>query len=234
MTKDCLDGIDVVVLAGGLGTRISGVLGETPKVLATINGRPYLDYLLDWFSTFGTARIVFCLGHLADKVTDHVAGRQNVTTVVEPERLGTGGAVQFARDRLASDPVFIMNGDTWLGTDLCRFLDSHRRSAAAVSVLCVPVDDVSRYGSVEIYQERIVAFREKDLANTGPGLISAGAYLMSQEALAMLEGPSLERDFLQRQPPRSVHGYVPDSIDFVDIGTPESLVVARSVFHHMK
>ncbi len=229
MTKNCLDGIDVAVLAGGLGTRISGVLGDTPKVLAPINDKPYLDHLLDWFSTFGPARIVLCLGHLADKVIDHIAGRENVATVVEPEPLGTGGAVKLARDRLTSDPVLVMNGDTWLGTDLCLFLDSHRKSGAMVSVLCVPVDDVCRYGSVELNHGRITAFREKDPANSGPGLISAGAYFISQAALGSVAGPSLERDFLQRLPPESIHGYVPDAINFIDIGTPESLIAASAI-----
>ena len=61
-----LDGIEVLVLAGGLGTRIRGVLGDTPKVLAPINGRPFLDHLLDRLAALGAGRVVLSLGHLAD------------------------------------------------------------------------------------------------------------------------------------------------------------------------
>ncbi len=232
MTMKCLEGIDVAVLAGGLGTRINGVLGDTPKVLAPINGKPYLDHLLGWLSSFGAAHIVLCLGHLADKVIAHVADQEGVESVVESEPMGTGGALRLAGERLRSDPVMVMNGDTWLGTDLCRFLDSHRQSKSMVSVLCVPVDDISRYGSVEINQGRIVRFREKDAANPAPGVISAGAYLFSPaafDALAIAQGPSLERDFLEHLPAGSISGFIPERINFIDIGTPKSLEAAKTV-----
>ena len=59
----CLAALDVLVIAGGLGTRIQSALGDTPKLLAPIGGRPYLAYLLDWLRRFGAKRIVLGLGH---------------------------------------------------------------------------------------------------------------------------------------------------------------------------
>ena len=227
-----LGGVDVAVLAGGMGTRINSVLGDTPKALAPINGKPYLDHLLDWLDGFGAAKVVLCLGHLSDRIVAHVAGRPGVSCVVEPQPLGTGGATKFARASLTSDDVLIMNGDTWLETDLGAFLESHKKQKCPASILCLRVDDVSRYGSVEITGGRITMFFEKDPSRSGPGLISAGAYLFSQGALDRLmssEGGSLEKDFLQRQPPGSVHGFVAKSANFIDIGTPESLSRADAV-----
>ncbi len=227
-----LRGVDVAVLAGGMGTRISSILGDTPKALAPINGKPYLDHLLDWFEGFGVEKIFLCLGHLSESIVAHVAGRKGISCIVEPEPLGTGGAIKFARDRLGSEDVLIINGDTWLDADLCQFYASHKKNGCPASILCLRVDDVSRYGSVEIENEKISMFLEKNPSKSGPGLISAGAYLFSQSALDQLmitEGGSLEKDFLQTRRPGTIHGFVADSANFIDIGTPESLKQASTI-----
>ncbi|NQU59356.1 MAG: NTP transferase domain-containing protein [Rhodospirillales bacterium] len=228
----CLGGVDVAVLAGGMGTRIHSVLGDTPKALAPINGKPYLDHLLDWFDGFGVRKVVLCLGHLSEPILTHVEDRPEIICAVEPEPLGTGGAIKFARDHLSSDDVLIINGDTWLETDLCQFYASHKKQGCATSILCLRVDDVSRYGSVQIDDEKITMFLEKDPSETGPGLISAGAYLFSQQALDQLQaidGGSLEQDFLQTRPPGTIHGFIASAANFIDIGTPESLSQASAV-----
>jgi NDP-sugar pyrophosphorylase family protein len=62
-TALCLDEVDVFVLAGGLGTRVRPVLGDTPKLLAPLMRRTYLDHLLDWLQGFGAQRAVLGLGH---------------------------------------------------------------------------------------------------------------------------------------------------------------------------
>jgi NDP-sugar pyrophosphorylase family protein len=228
----CLAEVDVAILAGGMGTRISSVLGDTPKALAPINDKPYLDHLLDWFAGFGVEKIVLCLGHLSDRIVAHVSGKASVLCVVEPEPLGTGGAIKFARSHLTSDDVLIINGDTWLDADLCQFYASHKKQGCPSSILCLEVDDVSRYGSVEIDKEKITMFLEKDPSKSGPGLISAGAYLFSQQSLDQLmitDGGSLEKDYLQCQPPGAIHGFIAKAASFIDIGTPESLIQASAI-----
>jgi len=125
----CLAAVDVFVIAGGLGTRIGSVLGNTPKLLARIGGRPYLAYLLDWLRRFGAKRIVLGLGHQAQAVVDFLdrdkaAGDGlEIVPVIEPRPLGTAGAIRFARGNLRSDPVLIMNGDSFADADLCAFGD---------------------------------------------------------------------------------------------------------------
>ena len=224
----CLVGLDVAVLAGGQARRMRGALGDIPKVLAPVNGRPILDHLLARLIGFGASHVVLCLGHLAPKVIAHLERASHaglvVETVVEAQPLGTGGTLRLARPHLASDPMLVVNGDTWIDADLCAFLDSHRASAVDASVLCVEVDDVARFGQVEIDAHgRIARFAEKRRPTTGPGVASAGVYLFSQRALAQivaLPGPSLERNFLERQPPGAVHGWLAPGARFIDIGTP--------------
>ena len=89
------------VLAGGLGTRIRPILGDTPKLLAPIRDQTYLDHLLNWLRGFGARRVVLGLGVHARAIVYHaqshpVAGME-IETVVEPSPLGTAGAIRYAR-----------------------------------------------------------------------------------------------------------------------------------------
>jgi mannose-1-phosphate guanylyltransferase len=236
-------GIDVVVLAGGLGTRLQGVLNDTPKVLAPVAGAPFLDHLLAWFARLGVRRVVLCLGHLAERVTGHLAARPadrtpglEIVPVIEPAPLGTAGALRLARPHLGSDPVLILNGDSVVAADLGAFLAGHRAAGTIGSLLAVPVADAGRYGRLELDQDsRITRFAEKDPDHPGPGLINAGFYLFSAallDAIAASPGPSLERDILARLPAGTLHAEVAGP-GFIDIGTPESLAQAATLVPHL-
>ncbi|MSP49662.1 MAG: nucleotidyl transferase [Alphaproteobacteria bacterium] len=229
-----LSGIDVAVLAGGLGTRIAGVLGDTPKVLAPVGGRPFLSLLLDRLA--GARKVVLCLGHLAPKVTewlDQHPPNVAVETVVEPAPLGTAGALRFALPRLLSNPVLVMNGDSVVETDLGAFVAEHRRSGAAGSLLAVEVADGSRFGRLDVGAGgRILRFIEKDPAAAGLAWINGGIYAFSRDLLAHLattSGPSLERDFLGVLPAATLHA-AKRQARFIDIGTPASLAEAPAFF----
>ncbi len=232
--EEALAGIDVAVLAGGLGTRIRSVLGDTPKVLAPIAGRAFLAHLLDHLQAHGARRVVLCLGHMADRVTAWLAqggasGNLDVVCEIEPRPLGTAGALRFARRELRSDPVLVTNGDTFIDADLRTFVASHRLAGADASVLCVEVEDASRFGRVEVGPDsRVRRFVEKA---PGRGTINAGVYLFSAAFLDRLTGSeaaSLERDVLEAAAPGSLHAFISQG-RFIDIGTPESLAVAADV-----
>ena len=122
----CLATLDVLVIAGGLGTRIQSALGDPPKLLAPIVGRPYLAYLLDWLGRFGARRVVLGLGHRAQAVIEYLEGPQALDDLS-----GDGDRAVAARYRrrdplcpadLRSDPVLIMNGDSFTDADLCAFV----------------------------------------------------------------------------------------------------------------
>ena len=233
----CLEDIDVFVIAGGLGTRIQPVLGNVPKLLAPISGRPYLAYLLDWLRRFGAARVVLGLGHQAHAVVDflkHDAASRDIAieAVIEPQPLGTAGAVRFARRNLRTDPVLVMNGDSFAGADLCKFLEHHRSAKAKATLLCAEVDDAGRYGRVALDQTgRIHGFVEKDPAFHGVSPVSAGVYLFSAallDEIAAGDASSLERDVFARAPAGSLDAFT-GRFTFIDIGTPESLALAGKV-----
>ena len=227
--------IDIAILAGGLGTRLRDVLPETPKILAPVLGKAFLEHLLDRLIRQGARRVILCLGYRAGDVMAYLEARSfaplEIWTVVEPKPLGTGGAIASARPLLNSDPVLVMNGDTLVDADLNAFLAGHRTSHAEASILCTEVEDSGRYGRLEIdAHDRVLRFVEKD-ANTGPAWINGGYYLFGRaalEAIATLSKGSLERDILQRMRPGTIHASRTHG-RFLDIGTPESLSLAHEV-----
>jgi mannose-1-phosphate guanylyltransferase len=233
----CLRSVDVLVLAGGLGTRLRPAIGERPKLLAPVRGRPYVLYLLDWLRRFDARRIVLSLGYKADSVLDFLAARHfdalEIVPVVEPEPLGTAGAVRFARLQLHSDPVLVMNGDSYIDTDLCALLSLHRGSGALGTLLCADVEDAGRFGRLTVNRTgRISSFIEKDPDFRGRAVVSAGIYALSAyllDDIAAGTARSLEREVFAALPPESL-GALVGSSGFVDIGTPESLAAAEALF----
>jgi mannose-1-phosphate guanylyltransferase len=228
--------IDVAILAGGLGTRLAGVLRGRPKVLAPVAGVPFLAHLLAQLRSQGARRIVLCLGHRARPVLAHLRANpavgMDVVPLVEPRPLGTAGAIAHALPSLRTDPVLVLNGDTYVGADFREMLGDFRRRGLAASILCVGVEKASRYGTVELNGAgRVARFREKDPERGGAGLINGGVYLFGRPVLERIaaqgEG-SLEVDVLQRLPAGTL-GAWPVVAPFIDIGTPESLAAAAAI-----
>lgn len=236
MANDCLKDIDVVVLAGGLGTRLAPVLTDLPKLLAPVDGAPYLEFLLGWLRLFGANRVILSLGHLAGKVIDyldeHPVTDMQIIPIAEASPLGTAGGVANILGRIASAPVLVMNGDSFIDADLCAFVASHHNSGAVGSLLCTEVSDTSRYGAVEQDERGFVTrFQEKDRARTGAGTINAGIYLLDTPVLGRIKNlgvGSIERDVFEQMAPGSLYAYS-GSFQFLDIGTPEDLKRAPSV-----
>ncbi|MDP7548337.1 MAG: sugar phosphate nucleotidyltransferase [Alphaproteobacteria bacterium] len=236
MPATCLKDIDIVILAGGLGTRIKNALGDTPKLLAPIDGTPFLEFVINRLKLFGARRLVLGLGHLAGAVVEYLEAHPPqeiaVVTKIESEPMVTAGAIRHVAGRIESDPVLIMNGDSFIDADLCGFLAAHEQSGAEASLLCAEIEDTTRYGRLQLSpQGRIEAFLEKDPALSGPGVINAGVYLFSGAMLKTIEamdGPSLELDVFAALAPETLNA-VPSTGTFIDIGTPDDLARAENV-----
>ena len=228
-----LSDIDIAVLAGGLGTRLAGAVPGLPKVLAPVAGRPFVEHLIDWLAGHGAKRIVFLLGHRADMVTAHLEAHRRAGIEfdwsIEPEPLGTGGALSFAASKFRSDPVMVVNGDTFVDADLGTFCAAYTRPA---TMLAVAVADAGRYGRLDIVHGKVMRFVEKDPSFTGKAAINAGIYLLSRDLIGKLETGrpvSLERDVFERLAPGTIAAPIDGRARFVDIGTPESWQNAASI-----
>lgn len=119
--------MQVVILAGGLGTRLRGVApADTPKVLVPVAGRPFIEHQFDLLRSCGVTRVLLCIGHFGGKVRAHVGdgarfGLQVAYAEEDPAHLlGTGGALVHALPGL--EPQFlVMYGDSYLPVDVAAF-----------------------------------------------------------------------------------------------------------------
>jgi NDP-sugar pyrophosphorylase family protein len=225
---------DMYVLAGGLGTRIRSVLGDVPKLLAPIGGEPYLEYLFARARAHGLKRIVLGLGHGADAVCRYLEANPPrdliVQPVIETQPLGTAGALRLARPFLGSDPVLAMNGDAIVECDLDGFIRQHRAKGALATLLVAWAADASAFGRLVMEDDMIVRFVEKDAADHSPGWVNAGMYLIGERLLdeiAAGTARSLEYEVFGRLAPRLLAGFRARG-SLIDIGTPESLALARA------
>jgi len=116
-----------LILAGGLGTRLRSVLGETlPKALASINGQPFLVWILRWLEQQGVTDVVLSLGHGRGEIIGWLSQQSlglSVTVIEEEEPLGTGGAIVHALKSCGAARMIVLNGDTITDLSLRDFVE---------------------------------------------------------------------------------------------------------------
>ncbi len=226
---------DVLILAGGLGTRLKSVVSEVPKPMAPVAGRPFLRHILDRLAEQGARRIILSVGHMADKIVDFFGSNYAGMSLVyasETEPLGTGGAIAYAAGFCKSPDFLVLNGDTFLSLDYGLFVRDARGKGALLSIVVRAVDEASRYGSCKVAKGFLTSFSEKDIS--GPGFINGGVYYMSSDLFSKFEPGakrfSFESDYVGPKL-HQIHpaAYIADGY-FIDIGVPEDFARAQVDF----
>jgi NDP-sugar pyrophosphorylase family protein len=113
-------GLQCVILAGGLGTRVRHLSGELPKALIPVNGTPFADLQLQWLRNQGVGEVVYCIGHKSEAIRDFVGEGSGWGLQVEyaedgPRLLGTAGALRQGLDSgVIREPFLVLYGDAFL------------------------------------------------------------------------------------------------------------------------
>lgn len=223
--------MECIVLAGGLGTRLSGVVSDVPKCMAPVAGEPFLAHILRYLETQFVDHVIFSLGYKHEVVIEWL--RQKAFTfktswVIEKEPLGTGGGIKLALNKSKENKVFVLNGDTLFRVDLRKMLPQLQPGSKAMLAL-KPMKDYDRYGSVQLDQaNNITAFEEKKFH--AEGLINGGIYLLQKSNEDFSSFPqqfSFEKDFFEQEVGSgTLTGFVADEY-FIDIGIPEDYYRAQ-------
>src|SRR6202050_1403605 len=124
---------DVVILAGGFGLRLRGTIGDVPKPMAPIAGRPFLELLLRQLKRHGFSRVILSVGYKQEVIREHFGEEAfglELVYSIETSPLGTGGALREAVAHIRTETALIMNGDSYTDVDLSRL----GREAAANGV----------------------------------------------------------------------------------------------------
>lgn len=227
--------MECIVLAGGLGTRLQGVIGSYPKCMAEVNGKPFLHYLFDYLGGQGCNRVILSLGFKHEVITDWLQTQQRpfeIDHVIETEPLGTGGGISLAIGKAREENVLVLNGDTMFVVELDRLLKFHKNYYAAATLALKHMHNFNRYGTVQVDDENhITRFEEKKACKEG--LINGGVYVINKAALESKNLPqkySFEKDFLEAfVSEHSFYGYKAEGY-FIDIGIPEDYAQSQTDF----
>lgn len=222
--------MEVIILAGGLGTRLRSVVSEVPKCMAPVAGKPFLWYLLKYLTRYNVDRVILSVGYLREVIFKWINEVKEeflfeFDYAVEEDPLGTGGGIKLAMSKVKGNEAVILNGDTFFNVELNQLVAGHlSQSWAKISLALKPMKDFDRYGTVTTDANgRIIRFNEKQLCKEG--LINGGVYVLNNDEKLYDGLPqkfSFETEVLQRKCGEAgcLYGVVQNGY-FIDIGIPE-------------
>lgn len=168
----------VVIMAGGLGTRLGALTAKTPKPLLKVGPKPLLETILTNFIEQGFAHFVFAVGYRAEMIEDYFGDGSrwgvDIEYVREDKRLGTAGALGLMQIPL-SGPIIVMNGDLMTRIDFGALLNYHLQEGVGAT-MCVREFHVEvPFGVVSVVDRRIIEIKEKPSQRM---LVNAGIYVL--------------------------------------------------------
>ena len=242
--------IQVVILAGGAGTRLKPFTNLIPKPMIPINDSPFILYLIEWLKRYNISKYVFCVGYLWDQFKEFFGNGKKIGVdieySIEKEFLGTAGAIKLAQNLLADD-FMVINGDTYLPIDYNDVYNKYKESnKLGLMVVYDNSDNVAENNILLDENGLVSAYLKKEQLKKGDELdkieaqkenkhfqyVDAGVYVFSKKILENVkEGLffSLEKDIYPKLiEERQLQGYV-TSQRYYDMGTPERLDLIRKV-----
>ena len=228
-----------IILAGGLGSRLSSLQLQVPKPMAPVHEIPFLSYILAYLSQNGIKQVIIAAGYRHEVIINHYGDQFDAIPLrysIEYSPLGTGGAVLQALKLCAEEEVYICNGDTFFAVDLPQMQHYHNAQCAQLTVATKTLKNFDRYGAIQVSPEqRILGFEEKKF--TSKGQINGGIYIINRSWFLGCYWPeqfSFERDILEAYTKKALLYAFPSNGYFIDIGIPEDYQKAEREYHKLQ
>ena len=175
----------VVLMVGGLGTRLRPLTENTPKPMLHVGGKPILQTIVEKFVSYGFVNIVMCVGYKSNIIQDFFGDGSkfgaNIEYVLEEKRMGTAGALSLLKnEKKPKEPFFVMNGDLLTNVNFEHLLEFHQENNAMATMCVREYDFQVPYGVVNVENGKILSIEEKP---TQKFFVSAGIYMLSPECL---------------------------------------------------
>lgn len=223
----------VVLMAGGLGSRLRPLTDECPKPLLKVGSKPLLEIILENFLEYGFRKFYISVNYKAEMVKEHFGDGSRwgieIRYVHEDQRLGTAGALSLLPERPAL-PLIVMNGDLLTKVNFQHLLDFHAEHRARGTMCVREYDFQVPYGVVRIDHHRILGIDEKPVQRF---FVNAGIYVLEPEALdlippaAYFDMPELFTRLIDRKQETAVF---PIREYWLDIGHMEDFARANGDF----
>ena len=227
------ENLNVLILAGGFGSRLKTLFPNIPKPLVPVQGKPFIFYILEQLNNFCIKNVTISTGYLASRIQETVGNNyKNLKVFYSHEKtpMGTGGAVKLVKFREPKDFCLVLNGDSFVNFNLNKLFSEHKNRNSNITIILNKVKMRSRFGSVSLdSNKKIISFSEKEQSKK-EGYVNAGVYLFNSSVIESMESGkyfSLEIDFFPKQIGLGLNGF--KCIEkFIDIGTPLSFYRATT------
>ncbi len=221
----------VVIMAGGLGSRLGDITRVTPKPMLPINGRPILEHLIENLKYQGFFDFILCLNYKADIIKDYFGSGKKlgveITYTLEQKRLGTAGALSLIDRSTITSPIIVTNADVIAHVDFEDLINFHIQSSASATMCVKRLPYEMPYARVEFDSEHnLQSLTEKPKIEN---YINAGIYVLGPEVLDLIPAdtffdmPSL---FIQSQSVGLITKVYPFEDYWIDIGSPKDYSIA--------
>jgi nucleotidyl transferase len=173
----------VILMVGGLGTRLRPLTQDIPKPMLKVGDKPILQTIVEKFAEYGYVNIVMCVNYKSQIIRDYFGDGSkfgvNIEYVLEEQRMGTAGALSLLKNK-PLEPFFVMNGDLLTNVNF-ENLNNYHMATNSIGTMCVREYELQvPYGVVNINDGRVISIEEKP---THKFFVSAGIYMLSPEVL---------------------------------------------------
>jgi len=176
----------VVLMVGGLGTRLRPLTDNTPKPMLKVGNKPILETIIGNFKKYGFVNIVLCVSYKAEIIEDYFKDGSefgvNIEYVHENKRMGTAGALSLVREKL-NEPFFVMNGDLLTNINFENMMQYHLQNSSVATMGVRDYDFQVPYGVVNVDGTNILSIEEKPVHKF---FVSGGIYILSSDVLGYI------------------------------------------------
>ncbi|MBI2654836.1 NTP transferase domain-containing protein [Candidatus Woesearchaeota archaeon] len=187
--------MQVVVLCGGKGTRLSEYTEEIPKPLIEIGPKPILWHLVQMYKSFGHKDFIFCLGYKGNKIKDYFKGEKGINIEFVDTGLETNKAERIlkARHLIKDNDFFVTYGDDLSDVNINALYKFHKKNNKIATLTAVNLE--SPFGILELNKNEVVGFREKPKLDK---FMNGGFYVFNKKIFKYIKkGYDLEKDVLR-------------------------------------
>jgi len=228
-----------MILAGGLGSRLGKIVKDTPKPFLLVNGRPFIQKIVERLIDQGINHIIFCLSYKAEKIRNFFGDGSiwgiKLSYVIEDKPMGTAGAIAGAFKKINGLNVIILNGDSFCYFDIQNLCKQHQLKNADATLSVLKVDNPQQYGLILFDKDmRVKKFIEKSRVSENKlNYINAGVYILKTTLIKKISNSkpmSLEKEFFPKILDKNIQAFILKSNKFIDIGSPMSYKNADAFF----
>lgn len=223
----------VVLMAGGMGSRLLPLTEKTPKPMLNLGDKPILELIIGNFKKYGFTNFILSVNHLSNVIKDHFKDGKdfgvNITYLDEDKRMGTAGALSQLKDKISS-PFFVMNADLITNLNLSHLLDYHVANKACATMCVKEHSFVVPYGVIEVEGNKIISLKEKPSHSV---FINAGIYVLDPLVIDFIpkdsyyDMPTLFSELVEKNKPAITF---PIHEQWIDIGHAENYYKAQALY----